>query len=194
MFPLPRNEGVSWSQYVQDLRGKYQRIMEAMCKIQNTALNISDPAICFHVKSDIKVGDTVYLFRPLSNLGSPQNYSGGGLDRLLSLKRFQKQFWFSIQLASGLRDLEKFLPSFLELEKWVDSSSMSRHYVVDLDDIRTSYNEGMEENITYGTEEEDDTDIIMEGTSGGQNTEVMYMLTTLNKMQIIEMKIFLWVI
>ena len=112
------------------------------------------------------------------------------MDRLLSLKLFQKHFWFS----SGLRDLEKFLPSFLELEKWVDSSSMSRHYVVDLDDIRTSYNEGMEENITYGTEEEDDTDIIMEGTSGGQNTEVMYMLTTLNKMQIIEMKIFLWVI
>jgi hypothetical protein len=35
-FPLQRDEGISWSKYIQDLRGKYQRIMALMCKNQHS--------------------------------------------------------------------------------------------------------------------------------------------------------------
>ena len=59
---------------------------------------------------------------------------------------------------------------------WVDASSRSRRYVVDLDDIHTAYNEDQEENITYGTEEEDGTDIPadddQDGEEGVQANEV----------------------
>ena len=52
--------------------------------------------------------------------------------------------------------------------KWVDASSTSRRYVVDYYDICTAYNEDQEENITYGTEEEDIIDIITDGVQDGE--------------------------
>ena len=159
VFPLQRKEGVSWSKYVQELRGKYQRIMEAMCKIQNAALHISDPAISFRKKSDLKEGDSVYWFVPRVEPGKSSKLQRRWLGPFM-IRRIVSESLLVIYPSGNWskrpREISTIVSRVRKVDpKWIDPSSTSRRYVVDLEDLQTEFGDGLEENITYGGEEED---------------------------------------
>ena len=158
VFPLRRKEGVSWSKYVQDLRGKYQRIMEAMCKIQNTALHISDPAISFRKKSDLKEGDSVYWFVPRVEPGKSSKLQRRWLGPF-TIRRIVSESLLVIYPSGNWSKRPREIPTIVSRvrkvdPKWVDPSSTSRRYIVDLEDLQTEFGDGLEDNITYGGDED----------------------------------------
>ena len=51
---------------------------------------------------------------------------------------------------------------------WMDPASRTRRYIVDLDDIRTEYGDGMEENLEFEETNEDEDDLEPGGVQGGE--------------------------
>ena len=62
IFPMDRKEGHSWSNFVENLKLRYSRICEQVCKHQSSGI-MHDIGQCqARTKDPFKVGDSVYYF------------------------------------------------------------------------------------------------------------------------------------
>jgi hypothetical protein len=165
IFPLQREEGVSWSKYVQELRGKYQRIMEKTCKAQDTALHINDPVISGRRKAELKEGDTVYWFLPRVEPGQSSKLQRKWIGPF-TIRKVVSDSLIIIYPTGTWAKHPREVPTITSRVRkidpaWMDPSSRTRRYIVDLDNIRTEWGDGTEENIEFGNSREDENEEIV---------------------------------
>jgi hypothetical protein len=65
IFPLKRKEGISWVNYVEVMRRRFQNLMEKVCKTQETSLNLDSRRVQGRSsKPSLAPGDVVFYFLP----------------------------------------------------------------------------------------------------------------------------------
>ena len=62
IFPFDKPEGVSWSTHVKDMKLKFSKLCQAICKTQNTAISRENARYQARSAPEFQVGDFCYCF------------------------------------------------------------------------------------------------------------------------------------
>ena len=162
IFPMDRKEGHSWSNFVENLKLRYSRICEQVCKHQSSGI-MRDIGRCqARTKDPFKVGDSVYYFLSRVTRGLSKKLQSRWIGPF-EVKRVVSDSLVVIEpqgtWAINAREISTIVSRLRKVDPTWSDSRPSRRYRLDLEAVLDNLDE-LGENLTYQDDFEDDEEDI----------------------------------